>query len=122
MPSDLGDDPYTTATLAELREEYNAQQGAIDNLRTCLDEARAIQNALTAAFAAMGNVPTNATTNAATTTHGEHLRILDPEKYRGDREKLYPFIIELRLKAVLYLDYQSQLYYTVSLLKDPALD
>ena len=31
--SDLGEEPDTTAALTELREEYNAQQGAIDNLR-----------------------------------------------------------------------------------------
>ena len=115
--SDLGEEPHTTAALAELREEYNAQQGAIDDLYARLDEARATQNVLTTALAAVGNAAAN-----AATPHGGHLRIPDPEKYKGDREKLRPFITQLRLKAALYPDPQSQLYYAVSLLEDHALD
>ena len=108
--SDLDEQPDTTAALAALREEYDAQQGAIDDLRARLDEARATQNALTTALA------------AAAAPHGGHLRIPDPEKYKGDREKLRPFITQLRLKAALYPDHQSQLRYAVSLLEDRALD
>ena len=95
--SDLGEEPDTTAALTELREEYNAQQGAIDDLCARLYEARATQNALTTALAAAGN----AAANAAAAPHGGHLRIPDLEKYKGDREKLHPFITQLRLKAAL---------------------
>ena len=51
-----------------------------------------------------------------------HLKILDPEKYKGDRDKLCPFLTQLRLKAALYPDDQSKLCYAVSLLEDRALD
>ena len=61
--SDLGEEPDTTAALAELREEYNAQQGAINDLRARLDEARATQNVLTTALAAAGNAAANAAAN-----------------------------------------------------------
>ena len=64
----------------------------------------------------------NAAAKAAAAPHGGHLRIPDPEKYKGDREKLRPFITQLRLKAALYSDQQSQLHYTVSLLEDRTLD
>ena len=99
---DLGEEPDTTAALAELREEYNAQQGAIDDLRARLDEVRATQNVLTTTLAAAGNAAAK-----AAAPHGGHLRIPDPEKYKGDREKLCPFITQLRLKAALYPDHQS---------------
>ena len=102
--SNLGEEPDMTAALAELREEYNTQQGAINDLRTRLDEARAMQNALTTTLAATGNAAANAAANTAA-PHGGHLRIPDPEKYKGDRKKLRPFITQLRLKAALYPDY-----------------
>ena len=51
-----------------------------------------------------------------------HLKILDPEKYMGDRGKLRPFLTQLRLKVALYPDDQSKLRYVVSLLEDRALD
>ena len=103
--SNLDERPDTTAALAALREEYDAQQGVIDDLRARLDEARATQNALTTALAAAGNAAANAATaNATAAPHRGHLRIPDPEKYKGDREKLRPFITQLRLKAALYPD------------------
>ena len=105
-------------TLVVLRKEYDAQQRAIDNLRTCLNEVRATQNALTTALAAASN----AAANAAAALYGGHLRILDPGKYKEDREKLRPFITQLRLKAAIYPDHQSQLHYAVFLLEDYALD
>ena len=111
--SDLGEEPDTTTVLAEFREEYNAQQEAIDDLCARLDEARATQNALTTTLAAAGN---------AAAPYGGDLKIPNLEKYKGDREKLYLFITQLRLKAALYPDHQSQLRYTVSLLEDRALD
>ena len=82
---------------------------------------RATQNTLTTALAAAGNAAANAAANA-TAPHGGHVRIPDPEKYKGDREKLHLFITQLRLKAALYPDHQSQLRYAVSLLEDHALD
>ena len=116
--SDLGKEPDTTATLAEPREEYNAPQGAIDDLRTCLDEVRATQNALTTTLTTSGNAATNAATNTAAPLRG-HLRILDPEKYKGDREKLHPFITHLRLKAALYPDYcNGDISYNEGLLQE----
>ena len=65
-----------TAALAELREEYNAQQGAIDDLYARLDKVRATQDALTPALAAVGNAAANAAANTAT-PHEGHLRIPD---------------------------------------------
>ena len=108
--SDLSKQPDSTATFAELRKEYDAQQGAIDDLHVCLNEVRATQNALTTALA------------MAAASHRGHLRILDPEKYQRDREKLCPFITQLRLKVALYPDHQSQLHYAVSLLEYRTLD
>ena len=99
--SDLNEVPDAAAALAELRVEYDAQQGAIDDLRARLDEARATQIALTTALTAAAAAP-----HGAPHPH-PHLRIPDPEKYKGDREKLRPFITQLRLKAALYLDDQS---------------
>ena len=51
-----------------------------------------------------------------------HLKIPDPKKYKGDRDKLRPFLTQLRLKVALYPDDQSRLRYAVSLLEDRALD
>ena len=51
-----------------------------------------------------------------------HLKIPNPEKYKGDRDKLRPFLTQLRLKAALYPDDQSKLRYAVSLLEDHTLD
>ena len=98
--SDLNEQPDTTAALAAFKKEYNAEQGAIHDLYAYLDEAKAIQNALTTALSATGN----ATANATAAPHGGHLRIPDPQKYTGDREKLCPFITQLRLKVALHLD------------------
>ena len=51
-----------------------------------------------------------------------HLRILDrPKKYKGYRDKLHPFLTQLRLKAAQCPDHQSQLQYTISLLEGWAL-
>ena len=120
------------AILTELREENTIQQGVIAEFRIRLDEARATQNALTAATTAV-TAAAAATTAAATeaaprgnnnnNNHiNPHLKILDPEKYKGDRNKLRPFLTQLRLKAALYPDNQSKLRYAVSLLEDRALD
>ena len=51
-----------------------------------------------------------------------NLKIPDLEKYKRDRDKLCPFLTQLRLKAALYPDDQSKLRYPVSLLEDRALD
>ena len=75
--SDLREELDTMAALAKLREEYNIQYGAIDNLRTCLNEARATKNALTTTLATARNAAANAVANAAA-PHGGHLRIPGP--------------------------------------------
>ena len=111
------------AILAELREENTIQQGVITEFRIRLDEARGTQNALTAATTAV----TAAAAAAEAAPRGNNnmnlnLKIPDPEKYKGDRDKLRTFLTQLRLKAALYPDDQSKLRYAVSLLEDCALD
>ena len=89
-------------------------------------------NALTAATTAVtAAATTTATTTAEVAPRGNnnnnnhmnpHLKIPDPEKYKRDRDKLCPFLTQLRLKAALYPDDQSKLCYAVSLLEDRELD
>ena len=117
------------AILAELREENTIQQGVIAEFRIRLDEARATQNALTATTTAV-TAAAAATSEAAprgnNNNNNNHmnpdLKIPDPKKYKGDRDKLRPFLTQLRLKAALYPDDQSKLCYAVFLLEDCALD
>jgi len=51
-----------------------------------------------------------------------HLKIQDPETFKGDREKLRPFLALLRLKASTYPNEADRLRYAVSVLGDSALD
>ena len=69
--------------------------------RIYLDKAWATQNTLTTAAAAMAVPQENNNNN---NNMSLHLKIPDPKKYKGDRDKLRPFLTQLRLKAALYLD------------------
>ena len=119
------------AILAELREENTIQQGVIAEFRIRLDKARATQNALTAATTTITAAAAATAAAAEAAPRGNnynnnhmnpHLKILDPEKYKGNRDKLHSFLTQLRLKAALYPNDQSKLRYAVSLLEDRALD
>lgn len=49
-------------------------------------------------------------------------KIPDPEKFTGNRDKLCPFLAQLRLKASTFLADQERLRYAVSVLDKDALD
>ncbi len=62
---------------------------------------------------------TNATPLTTTTTAAHAAqKIPDPEKYRGDRNKLRSFLVQLRLKAATFPTVQETLHFSVNCLKD----
>lgn len=114
MERDTFQTQHSTALqrIQELEEELQATQLAATNAHRTAEQQREIAAALAA-------------NRGSTSSTGKVTRMSDPEKFNGTRDKLRPFLTQLRLKLGendAFPDLQSRLRYIVSRLEGSALD
>lgn len=109
------DTPAPSEQLTTVQDQLNEANDTIAVCETSLVTVRRERDEFRTLTHALSSSPQG---NPGTSTQ----KIPDPEKFTGNRDKLRPFLAQLRLKASTFLTDQERLSYAVSVLGKDALD